>query len=119
MGMRLRLDPAMTDQQILDRVVHTPPAGSNASYGGMSYAHRQRMLLWAICFAARDKGLRPSDGTGSNQIFLDMEHENSFNWVSIVRDINANSTSGDGGGRTALTGLPLNRLQVMARSVFS
>lgn len=120
MGMRIRLDPAMSDAEILARRPAFYPAG---------YRDRWQLMLWIIAFAARDYGIFVADSTAPDLIVAQMEADASAGWPSllgpgdaapfygeIIRDKHANGTDHKGRGDNA--GLPLDRLQVPATSVY-
>ncbi len=126
MGMRVRLDPAMTDRQIIERRPARVPPGTAPD--GKPWADRWQVLLWCILFAVRDYGVFIADSTGDNLIVAQLEGDASAGWPQllgpdtnpyygeIIRDVHANKT--DGGTRDPKAGMPLDRLQVPARSVY-
>jgi hypothetical protein len=126
MGMRVRLDPAMTDRNILERRPAKVPPGTAPD--GKPWADRWQVLLWCILFAVRDYGVLVADSTTDYLIVAQLEGDASAGWPrllgpdtnpyygEIIRDVNANKT--DGGNRDAKAGIPLHRLQVPARSVY-
>lgn len=126
MGMRVRLDPALTDADIMARVPARVPSGTAPD--GQPWAERWQIMLWIIAFAVRDYGTFIADSTARDLIVAQMEGDGSANWPSllgpdtdpyygeIIRDVNASKT--DGRPRPANAGIPLHRLQVPARSVY-
>jgi hypothetical protein len=126
MGMRVRLDPAMTDREIIERRPARVPPGTAPD--GKPWADRWQVLLWCILFAVRDYGVFIADSTTDYLIVAQLEGDASAGWPrllgpdtnpyygEIIRDVNANKT--DGGNRDAKAGIPLHRLQVPARSVY-
>lgn len=121
MGMRLRLDPDMTDQEILARTCGPAPAG---------YEKHWRMATWMMLFAIRDYGISVADSVPSNEQWNIQWEHNPTRWAQVLGPANANTgyselirsaaSNGTSGSiqRPVTAGLPLDRIEVPARSVF-
>jgi hypothetical protein len=113
MGMRLQLDPAVNCE------ARTVPTESSPG--------RQTQLLRMICRALQRYGMIVMDGTADRKVVMMMEHSDTAGWPAIlgperqqsyswlIRDA---SSAGDGLSRTASSGIPWDRLRVLARSTF-
>jgi hypothetical protein len=113
MGMRLQLDPAV------DCDTRTVPGADNDS--------SETRFLRLVCHALQDYGMIMADGSGPKSIVIEMEHEDTADWASIIGPAPNGSygfvardehTMDDELDRDASDGIPWDRLRVLARSDF-
>jgi hypothetical protein len=113
MGMRLQLDPEV------DCDLRTVPGKANDS--------TETRFLRLVCHALQDYGMIMADGSGPQAIIIEMEHEATAGWESIIGPAPYGSygfvardehTPDDDLVRDASDGIPWDRLRVLARSDF-
>jgi hypothetical protein len=113
MGMRLQLDPEV------DCDLRTVPGAANDS--------TETRFLRLVCHALQDYGMIMADGSGPRAIVIEMEHDATAGWESIIGPAPNGSygfvardehTPDDELDRDASDGIPWNRLRVLARSEF-
>lgn len=113
MGMRLQLDPGVNCD------TRTVPNASNSS--------PETRFLRMICHAMQDYGVIVADGTRTEGLVIQMEHDATANWAPIVGDrrfesyghlIRPEGSLDDGLDRESSSGIPWTKLRVLATSEF-
>jgi hypothetical protein len=113
MGMRFQLDPSVNC--------------ATRTVGGRSDSSLETRYLRIICKALQDYGMIVMDGTGDRLLAFQMEDEATADWPSIIGTqhnggwgwlLRDQTSPADGVSRDASSGIPWNRMRVLARSDF-
>jgi hypothetical protein len=113
MGMRLQLDPSV------DCEARTVP--------GRTAGDPETRFLRMVCRALQRYGMIAVDGTGTGGILFMGENEATANWDAIIGSpyngsygwiLRDETTPSDGLSRNGTSGIPWNRLRVLASSEF-
>ena len=109
MGMRLQLDPEV------DCGARTVPGKSDGS--------RETRFLRILCRAMQEYGMIMMDGTSNDGILIEMEDDQTADWASVIGEaregnygyiVRSQETLGDGLERDDRSGIPWDRLRVIA-----
>ena len=113
MGMRFQLDPSVNC--------------ATRTAGGRSASSLETRYVRIICKALQDYGMIVMDGTGDRLLAFQMEDDTTADWPSLIGTqhnggwgylLRDETSPADGASRDASSGIPWNRMRVLARSDF-
>jgi hypothetical protein len=113
MGTRFQLDPSVNC--------------ATRTAGGRSASSLETRYVRIICKALQDYGMIVMDGTGDRLLAFQMEDDSTADWPSLIGTqhnggwgylLRDQTSPADGASRDASSGIPWNRMRVLARSDF-